>query len=165
MPRDVFLSPHHDDETLFGAYILLAYRPLVVVCFDGAARHGSREVRERETAEAMSVLGCEWVKLAEPLSMLLAGMCPSRVWAPLPEPDGNPDHNHVGEVALRACPGRVSLYTTYTSAGRTVGVPVPVGPGWPALKRRALACYRSQLALPAIRPHFERGLDEYLAAP
>jgi hypothetical protein len=30
----VFLSPHHDDETLFGAFTLLRERPLVVIVTD-----------------------------------------------------------------------------------------------------------------------------------
>lgn len=163
---NLFLAPHHDDEVLFGAYTLLRHRPLVVVCFDGDPRHGARGVREAETAAAMRVLGCAWEKLPQNGSHrreLAAYGNPERVWAPLAEAGGNPQHNQAALMAVGLWGERVSFYTTYTTEGRTrIGEPVAVKPGWEHLKRAALACYVSQLALPWIRPHFERGLDEYV---
>lgn len=61
----LFLAPHNDDETLFGAFTLLRHKPLVVVVFksDIQEKRGTgitAAMREAETAAAMEVLGCEW---------------------------------------------------------------------------------------------------------
>jgi LmbE family N-acetylglucosaminyl deacetylase len=173
----LFLAPHNDDETLFGSYILLRHRPLVLVCFDGRRRRDyvPANVREAETAAAMEILGCEYRQLHVPCdppnwqaleAILLKTETPDEVWAPLPEPDGHSQHNGVGELAARVWPGRVVFYTTYTMQGgrSTQGTRVAEEYGWNGLKERALACYRSQIGRPGTRAHFERGLAEYVVA-
>lgn len=135
-------------------------------CFDGAPRHGTFETRWAEAQASTRVLGCEAIalrELPETLTDRLAVFDPEHVWAPLPEPDGNAEHNIVGEIAERLWPGRTTFYTTYNAiTGRTtVGEPVRTEPSWEQLKRQALRCYESQQVNPATRPHFERGLGEY----
>lgn len=161
---NLFLAPHCDDETLFGAYTLLAHRPRVIVCFDGAPRHGEPAVRRAEFEAAMGVLGCDHEFLSGDLERL-AVYDPARVWAPYPESDGNVEHNLVAAYAHEFWADRVSYYTTYTTSGRTtVGDRVQPEPGWETLKRLALACYRSQIRHPGTAAHFYRPLDEYLVA-
>lgn len=172
---NIFLAPHSDDETLFGAYILLRHRPLVVVCFEGRRRRrdAPAALREAETAAAMAILGCEHRCLGLPsgawesLETLLASLDVDHAWAPLPEEDGHSQHNGVGELALRLWPGRVTLYATYTMGGgkTTRGDRVEAEPGWPVLKRQALACYASQIARPGTSAHFERDIAEYTIEP
>lgn len=168
---NLLLAPHHDDEALFASFICLGQKPLVVVCFTGSPRHGPPEVRRAETAAAMDVLGCRWIDFTDAnddqLSMRLRALPhPDRAWAPLPEEGGHSQHNKLGEIAQKLWPGRVMFYTTYTEQGRsTCGDPVDVQPGWEALKRRALACYPSQMKRPGTRVHFERPLDEYVVTP
>ena len=161
----ILLAPHADDETLFAAMICLREHPWVMFCFDGAPRHGDRETRMREADAATRLLGCDLIALStdhDHLRDALTGYEPSHVWAPLPEDGGNSDHNIVGETARDLWPDRTTFYTTYTDAGRsTEGVRVEPLPGWETLKRRAMSCYESQYSLPAMRPHFQRGLDEY----
>lgn len=166
----LLLAPHFDDETLFAAFVCLRERPLVVFCFDGAERHGSFETRWDEAQKATAVLGCEALALRESYDTLeerLAVFDPEHVWAPLPEHDGNTDHNTVGEAAERLWADRVTFYTTYTADGRrtTVGRPVAQIPEWVTAKREALDCYQSQISNRLTRPHFQRGLDEYECAP
>jgi LmbE family N-acetylglucosaminyl deacetylase len=53
--NNLFLAPHCDDESLFGAYILMKYKPLVAIihkikCFPNV------ETRESESIEAMKYL-------------------------------------------------------------------------------------------------------------
>ncbi len=162
----ILLTPHADDETLFACYTLLRERPNVVLCLPGAERHGALEVRLAEFEAAMATLGCSWISVAdEPDSLeeVLTQLSADHVFAPLPEPDGNDDHNLIGELAARLWPGMVTFYTTYTPGARTTrGQAVPFDPSWRALKRKALDCYRSQQAIPGIRAHFTRPLDEYL---
>lgn len=161
----ILLAPHPDDETLFAAMICLREHPWVVFCFDGAPRHGNAQTRMREADAAMRLLGCDMIALhstPDALAGDLAQLDPSHVWAPLPEEGGNSDHNIVGETARDLWPDRTTFYTTYTDAGRSkTGERVEPLPGWETLKRRAMSCYESQYALPAMRPHFQRGLDEY----
>jgi LmbE family N-acetylglucosaminyl deacetylase len=161
----ILLSPHFDDEVLFASYVLLREHPWVVFCLDGAPRHGDVQTRMREAHAAARLLGCDMIALhstPDTLADDLADYQPSHVWAPLPEEDGNSDHNIVGETARGLWPDRTTFYTTYTEAGRTMaGERVEPLPGWETLKRRAMSCYESQYALPAMRPHFRRGLDEY----
>ena len=160
----ILLSPHADDETLFACYTLLRERPHVILCLSGAPRHGSNEVRLAEFAAAMEIVGCSWTSLIDAeLRDELSRLEPEHVWAPLPEPDGNGDHNWVGELALDLWPDNVTLYTTYTPASRTTqGELVIPEPSWVNIKRSALACYRSQLMTPGVREHFFRPFDEYL---
>lgn len=173
---NLFLTPHSDDESLFGAYTLLRYKPLILICLEGRRKrtYVPNEVREAETAAAAKILGCTSKQLPvycdppdwDKLEALLKEYKPSRVWAPLPEEDGHPHHNKVGEIAARLWPGMVDFYVTYTDEGNgrsPKGELVPVEPGWPELKRRALACYVSQASKPDTAFHFEHPvLDEYI---
>lgn len=166
----LLLAPHHDDETLFAAYACIAYRPTVVVCYPGALRHGGPATRQAETAAAMGVLGCRTTVAYDADTgleeMVAAADDGALVFAPLPEEGGHSDHNRVGELAASMFPGRVRFYTTYTAAGRsTCGDRVDVQPGWDDLKRKALACYPSQLRRRGTRVHFEQPLDEYVVCP
>ena len=166
----ILLAPHFDDEALFASFVCLRERPLVLFCFDGAPRHGSFDVRWAEAQAATRILGCDALALREDYETLedrLSVFDPEKVWAPLPEYGGNADHNFAGEVAERLWGDRLSFYTTYTTEGRsTSGYPVPADPEWVAVKRKALACYRSQAELPATAPHFERDdLSEYEVVP
>ncbi len=165
---NLLLSPHPDDETLFAAYTLLEHHPLVVFCYAGAPRHGAREQRLAEATAAMNILGCDFLPPPEgDIEQHLRALAePSRVWAPYPESGGHSAHNLVGNLAAKLWPGKVTWFTTYTADGRSrVGEPVEVREGWETLKLRALSCYQSQLDHPGTRPHFHRGLDEYLVEP
>lgn len=171
---NLFLSPHSDDESLFGAYTLLRHQPHVVICLEGRrARHlVPNKVRVAETAAAMEILGCgfrqlrvpcdppDWTKVEEHLIRFR----PERVWAPLPELDGHPQHNALGNLAAHLWPGRVEFYSTYTlHGGRSqVGTRVEEEPGWRQLKKRALGCYHSQNSKPDTAMHFQRDLAEYV---
>lgn len=159
----IFLSPHHDDETLFGAFTLLRERPLVVVVYDGG-----RE-REAETDAAMEILGCEvehWrIPTDEPglMAATLSRRAAGTVYAPRRMGGGQPEHNEVSRQAQLAHGDRVIHYLTYTDAGKsTNGTPVPYEPEWVPLKLRALACYPSQSGHPSHAPHFIRDQTEYL---
>lgn len=163
----VFLSPHHDDETLFGAFTLLRERPLVIMVYDDGPE------REAETDAAMRILECEVEHWRFPLDAVAEEIAPrireyasELTFAPLWEATGQPQHNMVAEAAAgaRSFMG-ITAFATYTPAGKTITAnPVSYEPEWVPLKIRALACYPSQSGHPSHAPHFIRDQTEYVAA-
>jgi len=180
----LFVSPHNDDETLFGAFTIIRHKPAVLVVFDSfiQCKNGAGPTwmqRRRETIEACGMLGAEahflGVKDTEPeydkiISQLsvwtkAATRGPiETVWAPLYEELSHPHHNMVS----RACTElfqTVRYYATYTSLGKTkIGEPVPVEPEWIGMKLKALACYQSQIFTPNCQEHFLREQYEYVVS-
>lgn len=159
----LFLAPHSDDETLFGAFTVLRERPLVAIVMQ------MEPERRRESQRAMGILGAEveFLDYRDHPTMLLElfktyGQ-PEMVYAPAFEGLGNFDHNCIGELARLAFE-RVTYYLTYTECGKSTGTLVPFEPGWPLLKLKALACYESQINRPSCQPHFLREQMEYYAS-
>lgn len=167
----LFLAPHNDDETLFGAYTLLAAKPTVVVCLWGTTQGIHGDVRVRETKEAMKVLDIEDVRhlyvpddrrsqdlalwLRQGMLRISAEREFSTVFAPMIEDGGHEQHNLVGELALEIF-DHVIPYATYRRGhGRTkTSIEVGCRPEWPARKLAAMACYKSQIRLESTRPWF-----------
>jgi len=191
-PRSLFLAPHNDDETLFGAFTLIAWKPDVIVCFRSAKQSRSGiepQRREMETGLALQILEGErgFMQSAVldtatdrealgPLTEMLTDaheIFPESdrpydlVFAPAVEEGGHEQHSFVGQLALDVFgPDRVVPYLTYRRGfGRsTSSVEVPFLPEWPARKLAAMSFYRSQIALPSTAPWFvDYGLREFYA--
>jgi len=113
----IFLSPHPDDESLFGTYIIKKYKPLVIVITDDDMheKHVAHWLTRRiETESAMKRLGVECVFLGVPESKfnkdtidealervkLLATVRHPLVFAP-EFPNFHPHHTLVGEWAKK----------------------------------------------------------------
>lgn len=173
----VFLAPHNDDETLFGAYSILRHRPQVIVVLRSFVEATwdppgpTYEVRELETFAACEILGvsvAQWEFRDDApdwpvVEQSLRSLRDTHAFAPWPEPGGHAHHNEIAAIARRVFP-KVTWYTTYTHArGRTLGERVEPEPGWPEIKRRALACYPSQAGHPRTAGGFRWPIDEYLA--
>lgn len=172
----IFLSPHNDDESLFGSYTLIRERPLVVVVTDSYIQplRGDigceQEVRRQETIEAMKIAGCPVLFLGIPDMVLdqnilrerLKGINPARVYAPAIHEGGNVHHNIVGKVALEMFGDRCERYTSYSSTELYIEGNFEVKPTQEEknVKGKMLACYTSQVNLPSTRPHFEAVVDK-----
>lgn len=193
--NSLLLSPHNDDEGLFAALLIQRHNPVVVVCLQsfkqGAAGH--HNTRELETAAALDILGCKhwsqwsfpdvsppWSAIRDAITDLADKF--DHVFAPEPRwernqhtPDAIADgygiahHDAIGQYALDAFGrDRFTGYLTYTKFGGrdTDGDPLEDVPAEHIqAKLRALACYRSQIALAATRPHFLSNLNEYVSRP
>lgn len=183
----LFLAPHNDDETLFGAFSLLRHRPLVVVClrsfrmFDanypgGMPIHFTR--RELETDAAMRTLGCQWLQWKHPddkpdwdmVHSAVEGLRDGRiewehVFAPAWEEAGNEHHNYLAQIADDVFGRDITRYLTYTANGKSEwGTEIEVEPEWPARKLLAMSCYESQAAHPATCKHFiDHSIREFVA--
>lgn len=193
MGSSVFLSPHNDDEVLFGAFTLLRENPHVVTVLRSVKQSAdvSSVMREEETRNALSVLGVtsyeqwgaqdvnpdwKWVRFA------IADLAPrfKHCYAPYPEfqehgyppgtscPPGYGVYHHdvIGYLAESAFGyENVTFYKTYTKFGGRVtsGTEVEYEPEWLLLKLKALACYESQIKLASTAPHFIDQQREYYA--
>lgn len=175
----LFVSPHNDDETLFGAFTILREKPLVVIVFDSYVQwnRGLKVTaieRQLETKAAMNILGVQVEFLGfrddMPVGELdiaykLEQYKAEEIFLPAYEEDGHHHHNTVAEVT-RVMQGNFRSYLTYTTKGKSISAhPVPLfDPKWIALKHRAMACYESQMSLDSRMgcwPHFMRSISEY----
>ncbi len=180
----LFISPHDDDNVLFGAFTCMREKPLVVVVTDSYRQAMRGEVgcgaldRMEETRKACELLGCAVFRLGVPdvhfdadpgTSDLLEKYLGcfqnfDRVYVPASQ-GGNKDHDTISQVCQKVFGDKVILYTTYTktelhTTGSKEIVPTPEEM---ELKNKALDCFISQLTLKATRPHFDavRGKNEF----
>lgn len=181
----LLISPHDDDHALFTAYTCMREKPLVAVVTDSFRQPMRGEVgcdaqtRMLETLKSCEVLGCPVFRMGIPDTYFDAdpkvGDLLERVFRCFQNYDkvyapalqfGNKDHDLISEVAKRVFGDKVIFYTTYTkNALYTEGTKeiVPTEEE-KELKEKALACYTSQLNLPATKPHFDAvvGKSEWL---
>lgn len=179
---NLFISPHNDDESLFGAFTLMREHPLVLVVTDGWIQfnRGDRgchaDIRREETIKAMEILKCPVTFLGIKDTELTEGILTKRlidfqhlgfekVYAPAIQ-GGNWQHDLIGLVAGRTW-SNIRRYTTYTKTELWTKGEEEIIPTKEEieLKEKALWCYQSQINLPATRPHFEAvlgGKSEWL---
>lgn len=176
---NLFLSPHNDDEALFGAYTLMREHPLVVVVTDSYIQFNrgdgiTRMQRRNESAEAMKLLGCPLIFGAIPdneLNLILAKRLLENfsgfdtVYAPAIQ-GGNTHHDLIGQAADQVFGDKVLHYATYTKTELWTTGTREIVPSEEEIwrKNRALDCYQSQILLPSTAPHFAavRGRSEWL---
>jgi LmbE family N-acetylglucosaminyl deacetylase/glycosyltransferase involved in cell wall biosynthesis len=176
----IFLAPHNDDESLFGAYTLMRHKPLVIVITDGWIQFDrgdyscSPEQRKKETIAAMNLIGCPVVFLGIPDNELtdknlrerLKAFNPETIYIPAKQ-GGNHQHDLVNEVAIELFGrNRCEQYSTYSKTQLYIPEGYEIKPTQVEieLKNKMLECYQSQLNLPSTRPHFEAviGRSEWL---
>ncbi len=188
MKKKLFISPHNDDETLFGSFTIMRENPSVLVVFDSylqverGAQGCDMKTRRDETRNALLHLGCNSVfylglkdsdfailneraisTIAEEISRYSTF---SQVWAPAFEPEGHHQHNLASRAADMIFGNKIQdQYLTYTrSGGKSVyGRQVQIRHGnWISAKLKAMACYESQMDLSiGCWPHFLRDQTEY----
>lgn len=183
----LFLSPHNDDETLFGAFTILREAPdldvLVVYASAAQERVGIlAETREAETRLALKMLGVTgghysqgWLsdrhgpQEGEVADFLLGldGEQYERVYAPVVYGEvggANLQHDAVGLAALDVFGDRVTGYHTYTHGRTRMAGPRLVeieDADWVRAKLLALSCYVSQILEPSTGHHFTHALTEW----
>lgn len=170
---NIWISPHNDDEVLFGAFTLMREKPLVVIVTDSyiQAERGEKitaDQRWEETRAAMKILGCPVIRLGIRDDIIDKWAVENKlskftgfynVYIPALE-FGNPHHDLINEVVQKIGNGIgqcIKQYRTYSKLDlHTIGGEeiVPTQEEI-ELKNKALACYTSQLNLAATKPHFD----------
>ena len=167
----LFVSPHNDDEALFGAYTLLREKPLVLIVTDAHIQTNRGEVgcdaetRWQETVQAMKVLGCPVIRLGKPddqlteewLKLALRGNFANFTTVYCPALQGGNIHHDMVHNACKEVFGDACIeYTTYSKQELWTKGDIEVIPTEEEeeLKALALACYQSQIALKSTLPHF-----------
>jgi LmbE family N-acetylglucosaminyl deacetylase len=174
--RSLFLSPHADDDVLFGSFTILKHRPTVVTCFGSSGDYGTTTMREMESRMAWHVLGAQHdsfpldLGLDAGLHLLDTIYKPDIVWAPAIG-GSHSDHRDLSMAAHRIFKERTRHYCTYflgehgPEKERSLE-PAPVDdPMWVQLKLRALACYESQIRHPRANQFFMWDLHEFSEQP
>ena len=150
----LFISPHCDDETLFGAYTLQAKKPIVAF-----VDHTSE--RQREAKFALAILGCKEYIFLKDINELKG--FEGTVYAPALE-GGHPLHDFCHNFAKENFTD-VIYYSTYRSGSdlQPMGrFKVEASPLMEIKKLEALEAYKSQIE--ATPWHFQlTNKDEYYA--
>jgi LmbE family N-acetylglucosaminyl deacetylase len=167
----VFLSPHSDDEILFGAYTIMREKPLVVIVTHATMQGDNGNERAMESYRAMKMLGVSVMflgidedKLTEMAlfeKLVFLNEADSlEIWVPEYEEEGNPHHNLVNKVAKQMFP-EVKTYKTYTGLeDRTIGEEIIPTKEEETLKIQAMLCYTTQRQNP-LTAHYFNTTKEY----
>lgn len=185
----LFLSPHNDDETLFGAFTIMRERPLVIVVYDGYVQNnrGAQVTytrRRQESCMAMNALGVpeprflgmrdDAVYTPEDVVFRLRDVVDvdskfDAVYSPMWDNGGHDQHNVVALAAGLLHANTYPAYSTYTRNGgrqRTSNEVTPTDGRMISRKHEALACYTSQMDMdPKLGcwPWFMGDMKEYVA--
>jgi len=176
--KSLFLSPHDDDQALFGAFTCIREKPLVCIVTDSYIQQArgekgcSPEDRAKETEEANKILGCKTLRLGLHDDTVTQDQIEKEfdslhgfdiVYAPALQ-GGSPHHDMVSIAATKRWGAKVVYYTTYTktelhTTGEQEIIPTPEET---EIKNKALDCYVSQRMINF--PHFQSiyGKNEWL---
>jgi len=168
----LFIEPHQDDAALYGFYTLLRVKPILISVTSSFLQPNrgdqgcDADTRRKETIEAAKIAGVPVVFLDIPDTELteenlrerLQHFNPETVYIPAQHENGNPQHNLIGKVCLELFGKKCEQYCTYVRGDFNI-----VKGSWEVkpthneieLKNKALDCFKSQLALPSTKPHFD----------
>lgn len=168
--NSLFISPHNDDESLFGAYTILREHPLVLIVTDSFIQENRGDKitaaqRRMETIKAMEILQSpvyfggipdsdidRWSLLR--LFQSFANF--KKVFIPALQ-GGNAAHDLIHEVAKGFFPNTID-YATYAKHEHFTplkgGIEIVPTEEEYQLKSLALDEYQSQIKLLATYPHF-----------
>lgn len=174
--KSIIFCPHNDDEVLFCAYTIMREKPLVVIVTDSHIQpnRGEKgcdaETRWSETKEAMKILGAQVIRLGIPdfsldyhnlgsfLQKSLDGF--DTIYAPAIQ-EGNPHHDIVSRACGAVFGDKVKYYSTYAKGEFFTKGNIEIIPTEEEyeLKKKAIACYKSQWNLPSTKPHLEAAIE------
>jgi len=147
----IFVSPHPDDEVLFGAYTIMREKPLVVIVTHPTEQGNNAHIRLMESYEALRLLGVPVCFLGIPeneltektLTEALERFRGIKAYVPYKD-GGNPHHDLVHGVCSKMFD--CTYYRTYgLGETRAIGAEVIPTEEERQLKQKAMNCYQSQI--------------------
>jgi LmbE family N-acetylglucosaminyl deacetylase len=172
--KTYFLSPHCDDETLFGSFTIQREHPIVIICFRGSGVENewgvTHEQRFKETEKAVSILNAEdlidWSdKSLDELEEEILKLDGNKIYVPAFEDCGHDDHNRL-HYLTPFDRHNIIYYLTYTQPpGQPIKrseslFKVPINNSvWVQNKLEAMLCYKSQLLTPLHYPSYGHFLE------
>jgi LmbE family N-acetylglucosaminyl deacetylase len=174
--RSVAFIPHSDDESLYLAYTILREKPLVVIVTDSHIQPNRGEVgcdaqtRWQESVEAMKILGATVIRIGlvdfqldyHQFGTFLQNSIGEvdEVYCPAIQ-EGNPHHDIVSRACQAVFGDKCKLYSTYAKGEWFTKGNIEIVPTEEEyeLKKKAVACYKSQWNLPSTRPHLEASIN------
>lgn len=160
----LFISPHPDDETLFGAYTIMREKPLVVIVTNPTLQGNNGHQRLMESYEAMRILDVPicFLGINEnglSIDKLVERLTPFKdvelAYIPEYEEGGNQQHNIVSLICKRLFTN-TKTYKTYTGLeDRTIGKEIIPTEEELELKKKAMSCYQTQIENPNTAHYFE----------
>lgn len=168
-----FISPHSDD-IVFATYTILREKPIVVTVTHSTLQGDNGFERVLEDYKASKILnvpimflGIDEDELTEKilydkLSELKDSQGDDKVWIPEYQENGNPQHNLVNKVANEVWED-YSIFTYKTYSGledRTIGKEIIPTEEELEIKKRVMACYKTQIENP-LTNHYFNSTEEY----
>jgi len=166
---NLFLAPHNDDEGLFGCYIILHNKPIIVAVVTDSCIHQQRfgipiEVRRKGSQCACNIMdvpvefwgmaddGVTYNKLVNLFRAHKRNY--DKVFAPAIE-GGNKTHDLVSEASWTIWKNKCVFYSTYSKERLFPVGDTPIVPLRYEIrkKKRVLNCYKSQHGIN--KPHFD----------
>lgn len=173
--NSLVISPHSDDACLFMSYTLIREKPLVLTVTSSFIQSNrgddiTAQQRIQEDIEAMKIVGCsivfgglrddvldEWG-----ITNLLSKFNNfDKIYIPAVM-GGNPQHDLIGQVALKLWPQAIKYATYKSREWKSKGTKeiLPTKKDL-ILKGKALDCYKSQINLASTRPHFDAARKDW----
>ena len=163
------LSPHQDDAVLFASYIIQREKPIVVSVTHPTIQGNNTYERILEDYKAMKLLGVPIMylgidedKLNDPIlyDKLSQIKTDDIVYIPEYQENGNQHHNIVNRVAKNIFKN-IKEYKTYSGLeDRTIGKEIIPTEQELKLKKKAMACYKTQIENP-LTNHYFNNFNEY----
>lgn len=165
----ILISPHSDDAVLFSCYKILREKPLVVTVTHPTLQGDNGYERILEDYKAMQILGVPIMflgidedKLTEETLTEKLKNFPQNATISIPEYEekGNPQHNLINKVVKKLF-WNYNEYKTYSGLlDRTIGKEVIPTDEELALKKKAMAMYKTQIENP-LTAHYFKTTKEY----
>jgi LmbE family N-acetylglucosaminyl deacetylase len=159
--KTLFIAPHADDESLWGAYTIMALGCSVAVFVDDATKGGTKT----ECVEACEILGVKNLSFVTDIAQIRCDFY-DRVFVPYPE-RGNRWHDDLSNKCSKYFPNAMIRYYMAYGPDKTKPpfgkVKAEATDDMKAKKLLALNCYKSQHESAAVHFNIE-SKDEYFFA-
>lgn len=164
----ILISPHSDDATLFASFTIQREKPLIITATHATMQGGNGNERVLEDYMASKILGVPICFLGIDEDKLTEEILNEKyeiigvndeyldtMYIPEYKENGNPQHNLINKYFKKRYSFLVKEYKTYSGIeDRTIGKEIIPSEEELEIKKRAMACYRTQIENPMTAHYF-----------